>query len=231
MAALVFRITGKHKVSLSIFIVALVWLVVSSTSPIPQWLTLRLESTHKVIDLEGLKKSDSIHILVLGGGHIVDPDLPALDQLSHDALGRVAEAIRIHHRIPESKIVCSGFSATNRITQAEMLGLAAIELGIKPSDTLLTMRPNNTKAEAEHYAKRFGSNYTLILVTNAIHMKRAIKYFQHNGLRPIPAPTNHLIKRDPTKSLYTFFPSTSKMMMTQHLLHEYGGLIEFQLFE
>jgi uncharacterized SAM-binding protein YcdF (DUF218 family) len=168
-----------------------------------------------------------IFILVLGGGHSIAPDLTPADQLSTDALTRLSEAIRLHRLLPGSKIVFSGSSISKRTTQAQMLGMAAIDLGVNSSDTLLSMLASNTEEELTNFKTRFGTQ-KLILVTDALHMPRAIKQGFQRGLQPIPAPTNHLMKMDQERSNFDFIPSAQKILFCQRLLHEYFGLLKFE---
>lgn len=206
---------------------ALGWLVLMSATPFPQWLARKLESRYPPFTLEkNALDSTNLNILILGGGHVVSPQLPAINQLSMEAVGRLTEGIRVHQMLPGSKLVCSGYSASNRSTQAEMLAAGAIELGVKPIDTLLSITPSNTWEELVVYRSRFGIR-PFILVTSAIHMPRAMAVCNELGLKALPAPTNHLLKIDPQVSPYDFTPSYHKIMLMQRVLHEYLGMILF----
>jgi len=44
-------------------------------------------------------------IVVLGGGHISDQNIPITSQLSGASLVRLIEAIRLHNQIPGSKLI------------------------------------------------------------------------------------------------------------------------------
>jgi uncharacterized SAM-binding protein YcdF (DUF218 family) len=223
----IFRIVNRIKIAKIFFLFSIAWFAIVSSSPIPQWLVFRMESTYTTFQpVDSL--ASPVFILVLGGGHSIAPDLTAADQLSGDALARLIEGIRLHRLIPGSKIVLSGSSISNRTTQAQMLGMAAIDLGVNSSDTLLSTRAFDTQAELANFKTRFGGVKNLILVTDALHMMRAIKYGRKEGLQPIPAPTNHLMKMDPLQSNFNFTPSTQKILFCQRLLHEYFGLIKFQ---
>lgn len=163
--------------------------------------------------------------MVLGAGHTNDPELPDIDKLFSSALARLAEGIRIQRLMPGSKLICSGYSGRSNISQAEVSALAAIELGVDPEDTLMLTEAHNTKAEAKAYADRFENGGTLILVTDAIHMPRAMHWFQYHGIFPVAAPTNHLVKLDPEFYHFPFKFSTNKMILMEKSLHEYVGML------
>lgn len=209
------------------FIYAAGWLFFIAISPVPSWLAGRKEASFDIFSIEKFQIPDSatIHILVLGGGHSVSPSLPPNDQLSPNALARIVEGVRLHRLIPNSKLIGSGFSSTGRIPQARVLTNTAVALGVAPGDTLQIPDPYNTEAESKAYLKRFGSEDPLILVTDAIHMPRAMYWFRQAGCDPIPAPTNHLIKPDPDYSPFPFKPSIRKIEMMDKWLHEWVGMM------
>jgi uncharacterized SAM-binding protein YcdF (DUF218 family) len=222
---------GKSKTFRVLVVTSLGWLFLVTTSPVPQWLVFGLEKDFTAINLRDIQTDKPVDILVLGGGHAIANDLPSTGQLMPTALARLTEAIRIHRQLPGSKIICSGYSVSKRTTQAQMLGLAALELGVDPADTMLLIHPENTKEEAMAYAQRFGPDRKLILVTSAYHMKRAILYLRSRGLNPVAAPANHLMKYDTLNWRYDLYPDEKKIHMMQSALHEYAGLLKFHVFD
>ncbi|MBV6654395.1 MAG: YdcF family protein [Mameliella sp.] len=165
------------------------------------------------------------HILILGCGHSIAPTLPPNDQLSHKALSRLAEGIRLKQLHPDTKLIGSGNSTSQRTTQATVLMNTAVALGIAPTDTLQSTPPFNTETEAIAYAQRFGTKQPPILITSALHMPRALFWFQQQGIEAIPAPTDHLVKSNPEKSPYNWKPSAKKIEITAGLLHEWVGML------
>lgn len=219
-------IRKKHpRLSTYLLLIALLWLVLASTPPLPTFLVETLEKQYEPL-LEAPAFHLPIHILVLGGGHVSDERLPPNDQLSEQALSRLVEGIRLHRLFPGSKLVLSGYARPGiPITQAEVLAKTAVSLGINPEDTLMVTTPHNTRQEAIDYRDKFGTGYSLILVTNASHMPRAMMHFRYAGLAPMPAPTNHYIKRDRLSSRFSIRPSSGNIKKLNAALHEYVGLI------
>ncbi len=225
LMALYFRFKKKERAALRWLSVGMGWLAIVSISPLPQWMTYSLEQRQAPIKIESLPTASPTYILVLGSGHTNSPALPASMQLTGTALLRLAEGIRIYKQLPGSKIVCSGYTASNRTSQAEMLANAAIELGVNPSDTIQLREPSNTFAEVTSFKKRFG-NAVPIIVTSASHMPRAMLICEKVGLRATPAPTDYLIKDDTLASKFDFYPSGNKIGMMERTLHEYAGMIQ-----
>ncbi len=225
----VFFYLGNEVWAQRIGMAAVVWLFIISSSPIPRWLVRSLESSYKVYNGSNLDSKEP-HILILGGGHTQDPDLPFNNQLSTNALGRLVEGIRIYRFIQNSKLVLSGYTSTDKMSQAEILARTALLLNVDEADTLMNTTPKNTRQEAKHYFEKFGNNHPLILVTDAAHMPRAMMWFKKYGLDPIPAPTNNMVKTDPYKSSFIFKPSIGNLGMMRRAMIEYSGILYFKLF-
>jgi len=207
------------------FVAAIVWLFIISASPIPRWMVQGLEKRYASLTAFPEDDSGPVHILILGAGHTLDPDLPSLLQMSDPARNRLTEGIRLHRQIPGSKLICSGYSKTGRTPTGEVMALSALSLGVSSSDTLVLPSPHNTKAESQAYLERFGSDYKLVLVTSAMHMPRAMGHFKARGLEPLAAPCGHYIKRDPDSLRFPFKPSYSNIEMFQKAVHEWVGLL------
>lgn len=220
-----FYIKSRKRALKFCVVASIVWLFIISVSPVPIWMARHLEKKYLPFDQTEKDLQLPIRIMVLGAGHTNDPSLPDIDKLFSGALARLSEGIRIQRMIPGSKLICSGFSGRSTISQAEVSALAAIELGVDPGDTLLLKEAHNTRAEAKAYADRFENLGTLILVTDAIHMPRAMNWFQKNGIYPIAAPTNHQIKIDPEYYIFPFKFSTNKIILMEKSLHEYVGML------
>ena len=150
-----------------------------------------LEHDYPVRPAETYPEVDAI--VVLGGGvGVAPPDVEypypdmseAADRVWHGA--RLWHAQRANH--PESlvKIYCTGPDVSK-----STLPLLK-DLGI-PEDAIVALDgPLNTEEEAKRYADVLRGK-TVLLVTSALHMKRATLIFRKyaSGLSVIPASTDH----------------------------------------
>lgn len=209
-------------------IFAVIWIFIIYISPIPIILTEKWERKYPAFRLEEHKNhlSDStIYILVLGAGYENDPDLSSTAKLGNTVAVRLLEGIRIYRLFPNAKIVSSGAEINQNISQADAVAQAAVELGVNPEDTLQLSNTFNTEDEALKFKERFGHNNQIILVTDAIHMHRAISWFNHYGMkRVISAPTNYFVKNDPDYPDSKWVPSQRKITMLNALLREMVGM-------
>lgn len=217
----------KRKGTVVTLSVAAFFLFVITMSPLPVWLATSLEQRFSsAYPLPAIRQDDSATlILVLGGGHATGHDISYANMLSGEALGRLAEGVRLYHLIDDAKLVFSGYAEDGgRLPQAEILARAALELGVSQNDTMTMSSPRHTAEEAKSWVARFGKNKYPILVTSALHMPRAAGWFEKYGVTIIPAPTNHqFIYKDNVKKWH-LWPSYPRFGMTQRLLQEYIGL-------
>jgi uncharacterized SAM-binding protein YcdF (DUF218 family) len=192
-----------------------------------QYPPLMIESTHY-----SLSSSDSIHyvkwLVLLGGGHTVDPRIPVTSQISYESLTRLAECIRIHRLIRGSKIILSGGAVYDSLPEASTLAKVAEILNVNTSDIVLDDLSRDTEEQAQNIRSIVGHD-RFILVTSACHMPRSMTIFEKAGLRPIPAPTDHLVKERQTKNPGDFYPNSMGLFKAEHAMHEYLGLLWLRL--
>ncbi|MBI4222555.1 MAG: envelope biogenesis factor ElyC [Planctomycetes bacterium] len=163
-------------------------------------------------------------IVVLGGGHISDPNIPITSQLSGASLVRLIEAILLHNQIPGSKLILSEGKVFDPVPGAETMAEVAKALGVKQEDLILESESRDTIDEAR-IIKSIVGNDTFILVTSASHMPRSMGMFKKLGMQPIPAPTGYSIVRSQRISPGDFFPSSGGLRRAEGVLYEYMGLI------
>lgn len=202
---------------------AVVWLLLISTALLPQSFLISLEYRHlPLTETEASDFGPGTHIIVLGGGHGFNENLPANSLLSTQALARLNEGVRLHRLIPGSTLVFSGYSETGRTTQAEMLQAAAFNIGIKPENTTLQRNPVNTYEEAKVYSETYKNSYDVILVTSAAHIPRAAMLFETCGVDFTVSPANYRIW-DPERPK-RLWPSASYIEQMRIALYEYAGI-------
>ena len=162
-------------------------------------------------------------IVVLAGGHVGDPRVPATDQIGDSALSRLIEGIRLHRELPGSKLLLSG-GLGDPIKHADVLGAVATTLGVAPENMELHREGRDTEEEAATIAPKVGSE-PFLLVTSAFHLPRATALFRGRGLKPIPAPAHHLGLDTPGLTLGEVLPSPDSLLRSHAALHEYIGFL------
>lgn len=226
--ALVLYKTRRKKAGKIVLIFAVTELFIFTVSPLPDVMVRHLEQQYRPLRLS--QEHAGLPVLVLGGGHTNDPDIYPVHKLSDQALGRLAEGIRIYRAMKGTTMIFSGYSSSGKTPIAIVTAQAAVSLGVNLADTLTIVKPANTWEEAVAFKGRFGS-HKFILVTSALHMPRAMETFNRMGLQPVPAPAGYIVKHDPDEMLYDWWPSAGKAANTQKALHEYAGQLYYRWFK
>ena len=162
-------------------------------------------------------------VVVLSGGSSSDAHLPITGQLSHASLVRLVEGIRIHRKLPESKLILSGGGAFNTVAEAKKMADVAVVLGVDSKDLILESESKDTKDQARLIHKIVRDN-RFVLVTSASHMPRSMALFEKRGMRPIPAPIGHRVKERQKITPAMFFPSAGRIEKVERAFYEYLGL-------
>jgi uncharacterized SAM-binding protein YcdF (DUF218 family) len=163
-------------------------------------------------------------VVVLGGGHISDPKLPATGQIGATTLARLVEGIRIYHQLPDGKLLLSGGAVYDPTSNAEIMAKVALVLGVPKEALILESDSKDTKDQARIIHQLLGDD-EFILVTSASHMPRSIALFRKMGMKPVPAPADHLVRKYQEISPAVFFPRAAELKKMERAFHEYLGLV------
>jgi uncharacterized SAM-binding protein YcdF (DUF218 family) len=186
-----------------------------------------LERSYAPLIVEQLtpKVRDQIrHVVVLGSGHVSDPDLPKTAQIGGASLYRLVEGVRIYRLLPGSRLVITGGVIPDPVTNARVVGDVAQMIGIPVRDTIIEDRPSDTVEEARVLQGLLGGT-PFVLVTSAAHMKRAVGIFQEFGMQPVPAPTDFIIKNKPGGTIESWLPNCGNLWISQRVIYEWFGEI------
>lgn len=171
------------------------------------------------------EKRTAPYILVLGAGGTPEPELSPMHRISGSPYHRVMQGIRIWQQVPEALLVFSSAGRQGYPSQAEMYAEVARDWGVPDSVIRVVPTPKTTREEARDFKVAFPEAEYVILVTSALHIPRAKKIFEKQGLEVIPAPSDFRVKRHPDGERFGWIPSLEAMMMWQGYLHEKVGMI------
>ncbi|HYF19317.1 MAG TPA: YdcF family protein [Ramlibacter sp.] len=152
-------------------------------------------------------------IVVLGGamGEALPPRRAYPDLGS--AADRVWHAARLHKAGKAPRILVSGGSpAWAPASEAQAMRTFLLDLGV-PGDAIVLEGGSRTTRENAAYSARLAGPQgagSVILVTSALHMRRARGIFEREGLRVIPAPTDFEVVDKPLEAL-DLLPSTQAL--------------------
>ncbi|MBL4900438.1 MAG: YdcF family protein [Colwellia sp.] len=210
----------RPKVSFKYLISAVLLLLLSSLPIISNTLMVNIEDNYEAFTRSSRPVD---YIIVLGNGHASNDALPATSQLQVASLQRLVEVLRIYKIHPEARIITSGFAGDDPVSNAEKMKQSLVLLGVPEQKIITENFPKDTEEEAELISPRVrGAN--VVLITNANHMPRSMKYFQRQGVFPIAAPTGYWVRGLNDKNDWRdFIPSSKKLEQTTVIWYESLG--------
>lgn len=181
---------------------ALGWLSIWSMPVASDGLRGWLEDAAGPRAVEALAPAQAIVVL---GGSIRGPRPP---QRPYPDLGASADrlwhAARLHRAAKAPLLVLSGGTVhEGEAPEAEAMRQFLLELGVAAGAMVLEPASVTTAENAAFSARllRQRDIQQVLLVTSALHMRRARALFEREGIRVIPAPTDHEIVDRPFRLL------------------------------
>lgn len=229
IAAAILRRLQKRKTAILLTTLSVIFFLLSSTTFLPRHLIRKLESRYQPLPAEVIKGiKGKVFVHVLGSGYSVDKDLPPNIRLGIIANSRLLEAVRIYRLADSAILVGSASAPADTIeTQAQVLKSAAIALGVPDSSIITLNKPTTTWEEATELQKKLGSNLPVIVVTDAMHMPRAMRFFKAAGFKNIyAAPVNYKFTGKSELNIFSCLPSAGNLVLSDKLLHEYFGSLK-----
>lgn len=120
------------------------------------------------------------------------------------------------------------FSSGQKAWQGPIFRQTAIRQGIPPERIILTPLVSSTEEEARAVSEIPGV-HSILLVTSAFHMPRAVLLFRARGLAVSPFPTDEraLGRRDLTP--FEFIPASGPLGESEQVMREYYGLALYRM--
>jgi uncharacterized SAM-binding protein YcdF (DUF218 family) len=161
-----------------------------------------------------LRPADAIVVLAAG----LLPD----GSLSDESLRRMFEGLVLYKTGLAPRIVLSGPPLSNgSAVEAEIRASLAARLGVPQQAIFQETAVHTTRDEAFRIWERFGSEApSFLLVTESLHMRRAMLVFERAGFQVFPAPSDNLSGGAGS----TF----DRLNLMRRVLQETGALIYYQ---
>ena len=198
--------------------------------PVSKAIIEPLEGKYAILDPDKLTADGDPpkYIVVLGGGYQRATGYPITSRLSRGTFVRVAEAVRVHQLLPESKLVFTGGDQVagedKRSTVADGMAEFARMMGVSNANILLERDARDTSEHPVKILPLIGEERDVIVVTSAMHMPRSMALFKKQGFSPVAAPAGVT----PSGSKLTFgdfIPGAGSYLRVDAAVHEYLGLL------
>lgn len=165
-------------------------------------------------------------LVVLSGGMRVYDEEHA--ELSPDTMLRCLHAAALYHRAGHCRVVVSGGKVNPQAigpTLAAAMRQFLLQVGVRADDVVLEDRSQTTHENvvfSTELLRPLGVN-RIVLVTDATHIGRAIRCFEHQGLEVVPAPCNYRVTLNGW-SASDFLPGIDGLASVDTAFHEWLGL-------
>lgn len=183
------------------------------------------QQKHPALNNKQLQQSDAQAIVVLGGG--TRPPAPEYDNkivLHQRVFDRLRYTVRLAKKTNLPVLVSAGkVFDHSQSAEADVIQETLIADFQFKADWLEDESRNT--AENAHYSYVLLNKekiHRIILVTQAMHMARAVEQFRNSGFQVTPAPTAFISYPSHITAL-SFIPAASSLNISSMTLHEFLG--------
>lgn len=183
-----------------------------------------------VLKVENIKGTDNAAIVVLGAGHVNNQPEYSGPWPDSNAIARLNYAAQLH-RLTSLPLLLTGGQPEHRdhAHAQVMADYLWKQMFIRAS--WLEQQSRTTEENARYSKQILAENGidTVVLVTQSVHMRRALLLFEREGISAIPAPTE-LFGGTPD-GIGSWLPSTGALHRSQMAMHEMLGYWWYRLLE
>lgn len=202
--------------------VGIVLLLLTSTPWLPERLLLPLEVAFEPPPQDAVASAK--WVAVLGGGCLQPTPSGADPVLSRASLARLAAGVDWLQQLPEARLVMSGGSKS--CSMAELMALQARRWGVPQERMMILPQPRTTAEEAQALVELIPQRETVLLVSSAFHLHRAVNLLQSQGIRVLPMPADFLVDAQRSEShVGALLPQSQYVQMSEHAVWERLGLL------
>ena len=223
-----YLIKKHHKKLGSFVIAATVTFGFLCTLPAIAGLLATVTEVYPPVSPADIKYLKADAIVILAGGRDDGREEYGGVTVSKHTLMRLRYGAMLHRELNLPVLVTGGTVRGDGVGEAILMAeVLKKEFAITP--TWVESKSKNTAQNAFFSAELLGAR-KVILVTNALHMLRAVKAFQRAGIDVVPAPMGSV---GPGKkyvfSHHHFLPSEKALVVSHDALHEWVGNIWYSL--
>lgn len=204
---------------------ALLWLL--SLHVVAALLAWPLERLQAPLSLAAVPADAAI--VVLGGGrNLSAPEFAGDDDLSRHTLQRLRYGAQLSRQTARPLLVTGGNPDARGSSEAELMQRTlARDFALQARWSESASRTTRENARLSAPLLQADGIRSIVLVTHAAHMPRAVREFQAAGLQVVAAPLGYVSAR-PLIPL-DFLPRGEAMAESSRILHEWVGLLAYAL--
>ncbi|MBT8150030.1 MAG: YdcF family protein [Gammaproteobacteria bacterium] len=177
------------------------------------------------IDLPAQRWQKAGAIVVLGGGHVeLAPEYGGRAWPTSDAQARLSYAAWLQRQIQKPLMLTGGTPSGSQYAHAQVCAEYLQSLfGLQPVWIEASSRTTAENAQQAAAILLQENIHTIVLVTQSMHMRRALLLFEQAGFDVIPAPTELADRKLPVWQASSWLPSADRLADSSLVLHEILG--------
>lgn len=219
-------IKNRNSRAVKIFLVlSSIILYMASLSPVANMMCYIVERNYL---LNGKSNAGQLDVVVVLGGGVSDNKYTGETMLSYYTTSRILYAMQIFRESGAKYLVFMG-KGTEKLSEAEVMKIAAERLGVPAASIRIDPNSRNTWEHAEELDKMFQNKDIKIgLVTSAFHMKRSEREFRKYFSNVEPLPSDYLYS-SPALSIFTFLPQSGNLYKFSIAFREIIGITWYRI--
>lgn len=201
-----------------------------ATPAVSDLLVQSLERGYEPKPAAEYRKADAI--VILGGG-ILPPVPPQQASNLTDAADRIPAGARLYHADKAPLVITTGARPYGDIgpSAAEAAAEMLRDLGV-PAEAVVAPGTSTSTYEDALAVRALGARKDLdsvLLVTSAMHIPRAVAAFEAAGINAHPAPTDYLSVDVPDRDTWRWLPDAGAFDRANKAWHEYAALTYYRV--
>lgn len=212
---------GDRKVT--VVTISILSIYLSLASPLlANSLTLILEGQVKPLACESMTPGA---IVLLGGGIRNNSiSVKNIEDLHLSSFRRTQVALKLAQEYSELSIIVSGGAGSIQVTEADLMSALLRQQGLSSRRLVKERKSTNTWESGLHtnLILKKENIKSVYLVTSALHMPRARRVYEKQGINVCPYPADRMFVMP--KWRHMLIPQVSALVKTKNALYELGGL-------
>ena len=218
----------RHWLGLAVVTAGGLVLWIPSTPTFSDWLRGTLEARYPPMPVEQIPTADAVVIL---GGSVGAPRPPRVYPDLNEAADRVWHAARLYRAGKAPLLIASGGAQPwedPRYREAQVMQTLLVDWGVPADSVLLESGSANTYQNATHTVALVATRGfdRVLLVTSALHMRRALATFRSAGVDAVPAATDYQVA-EANRTVLDLTPNAGALAGSTAAIREYVGYLVY----